>query len=274
MRKLLIALSLLSCTWVSTSALAEVPEPSLRGEFTQGGIIVGKTTEGAQVTLDGEPLKVSRNGDFVFGFGRDVTGSATLSVTYANGDSWEETFSISEREFDIQRIDGLPSRVVTPDPEVVAEIRQNSAEVWEARQPRTDFTYFASNFIWPAEGPISGVYGSQRVLNGEPRTPHYGVDVAAPTGTPVVAPANGVVTLAHKTMVLSGGTLIIDHGHGVFSSFLHLNDIHVEVGDYVEQGAQVGEIGETGRATGPHLDWRINWGNERLDPEFLVPARR
>lgn len=259
---------------MSFQALAQVPEPSLRGEFVQGGIVIGKTTRDAVVRFNGEELKISRNGDFVFGFGRDETGEATLEVEYPDGSVWNESFAIAEREFEIQRIDGLPQQTVTPDPEVVAEIRENSAEVREARQPRTDFTHFADRFIWPAEGPISGVYGSQRVLNGEPRTPHYGVDVAAPTGTPVVAPVSGVVTLAHKTMVLSGGTLIIDHGHGVFSSFLHLDDIHVEVGQFVEQGEQVGEIGETGRATGPHLDWRINWGNVRLDPEYLVPARR
>jgi len=258
---------------LSPSVSAEAPEPSLRGEFVQGGIVIGKTTRGAQVYFNDEPLQVSERGDFVFGFGRDDTGTVDLRVVYPNGVIWQSRFPINEREFRIQRIDGLPQQTVTPDPEVVAQIRKNNQDVWKARQPRSEFTHFAERFIWPAEGPISGVYGSQRILNGEPRTPHYGLDVAAPTGTPVYAPASGVVTLAHPEMVLSGGTMIIDHGHGIFSSFLHLHAMHVEVGDYVEQGQLVGEIGATGRATGPHLDWRINWGNVRIDPAYLVPPR-
>ncbi|HLV48831.1 MAG TPA: M23 family metallopeptidase, partial [Aliidiomarina sp.] len=128
-------------------------------------------------------------------------------------------------------------------------------------------------FIWPAEGRISGVYGSQRILNGKPRAPHYGLDIAAPTGSPVYAPASGVVRMANPNMVLSGGTLIVDHGLGFFSTFLHLHAIHVEVGQEVEQGEKIAEIGATGRVTGPHLDWRINWGGVRLDPQYLVPAR-
>lgn len=192
---------------LSAQVRAEAPEPSLRGEFVQGGIIIGKTTRNAEVYFNDEPIQVSECGDFVFGFGRDDTGDVTLRVEYPNGLSWVERFPIAEREFRIQRIDGLPKQTVTPDPEVLAQIRENNEDVWKARQPRSQFTHFTERFIWPAEGPISGVYGSQRILNGEPRTPHFGLDVAAPTGTPVYAPASGVVTLAHPEMVLSGGTM-------------------------------------------------------------------
>ncbi|RUO44456.1 peptidase [Aliidiomarina taiwanensis] len=247
--------------------------PTLQGHFEQGGIVFGHTNPSTRVQLNGEPVQVSTNGHFVFGFGRDETGPVELKLTASSGEVWQQSYPIASRTFDIQRIDGLPKRTVTPDPEVVAEIRKNNEEVWIARQHRTEREDFANGFIWPAEGRISGVYGSQRVLNGNPRTPHYGLDVAAPTGTPVVAPAGGIVRLAHPDMVLSGGTMIIDHGYGFFSTFLHLSAMHVEVGQEVKQGEVVAEIGATGRATGPHLDWRINWGNVRLDPQYLVPKR-
>mgnify|MGYP001423295071 CR=1 FL=1 len=258
-------------TWGRVSA-AELA-PKLQGHFEQGGIVFGQTDPTASVYLNGESVLISPNGHFVIGFGRDETGPVELEVTTAAGDVWQHDYQISARTFDIQRIDGLPQRTVTPDPDVVAEIRKNNEEVWVARQHRTDREDFVGPFIWPAEGRISGVYGSQRILNGNPRTPHYGLDVAAPTGSPVVAPAGGIVRLAHPDMVLSGGTMIIDHGYGFFSTFLHLSAMHVEVGQEVKQGEVVAEVGATGRATGPHLDWRINWGNVRLDPQYLVPKR-
>ena len=142
--------------------------------------------------------------------------------------------------------------------------------VASARARRDQRTDYAAPFAWPARGRISGVYGSQRILNGEPRRPHFGVDVAAPTGTPVYAPAPGIVTLAHEDMYFSGGTLIIDHGHGLSSSFLHLSEILVEAGTYVSRGDLIARIGATGRASGPHLDWRMNWLDRRVDPQRLV----
>jgi len=247
--------------------------PDLRGQFVQGGLVVGKTEPGADVLLEGEALKVSEEGYFVFGFGRDESGLRKLEVSLNDGARWEQKFEIQQREFDIQRVDGVPQHTVTPDEAVQAQIRKDAERVWIGRQPRTDRVDFAGDFIWPAEGRISGVYGSQRILNGEPRAPHYGLDVAAPTGTPVIAPAAGTVTMTDADMVLSGGTIIVDHGHGIFSTFLHLSAIHVEEGEEIHQGQQIGEIGATGRATGPHLDWRINWGQVRVDPQLLVPPR-
>lgn len=242
----------------------------LEGSFVQGGIVRGQVPTSASVFLANEELVLSKSGYFVFGFSRDETKQVTLKVIYENGQSWQKDYQVAAREFDIQRIDGLPQQTVTPDPKVLAKIREDNEAVWLARQHITDREDFAQSFIWPAQGRISGVYGSQRILNGAPRTPHYGLDIAAPKGAAVVAPASGIVRLAHPDMVLSGGTLILDHGQGFFSTFLHLSQIDVEVGQEVKQGDKIAEVGATGRATGPHLDWRINWGQVRLDPYYLV----
>jgi murein DD-endopeptidase MepM/ murein hydrolase activator NlpD len=177
---------------------------------------------------------------------------------------------IALREYDIERVDGLPPKTVTPDPEALERIREEGAMVSSARARRDGRTDYAEGFAWPASGRISGVYGSQRVLNGEPRRPHYGLDIAAPTGSPIYAPADGIITMAHPDMYFSGGTLILDHGQGLSSSFLHLSKILVETGTTVKKGDLIAEIGSTGRASGPHLDWRMNWLNRRVDPELLV----
>ncbi len=252
-----------------TSAWAAEPVV-LQGPLTQGGMIIGQAPAGSQVSLDGRLLRVSVNGDFVFGFGRDHAPSAQLEVELPDGKRWQKTLSIASREYRVQRIDGLPRKQVSPDPEALRRIRAEGAMASKARKtddPRLDFK---QRFIWPSQGPISGVYGSQRILNGQPRRPHFGVDVAAPVGTPVRAPAAGIVTLAHPDMYFSGGTLILDHGHGVSSSFLHLSKLLVTVGQRVEQGDLIAEIGATGRVTGPHLDWRMNWFGARIDPQLLV----
>lgn len=251
-------------------ALQAADAVTLRGEFQQGGVIIGKAPAGSSAKLKGAPLRVSPQGDFVFGFGRDHGPEAWLSVYLPDGERWGKMLKIAAREYRIQRIDGLPPKKVTPDAAALERIRTEGAMASRARRtddPRLDFL---QAFIWPSIGPISGVYGSQRILNGEPRRPHFGVDVAAPTGTPVVAPAAGIVTMAHPDMYFSGGTLILDHGHGLSSSFLHLSKIDVEVGQRVEQGEKIAEIGATGRVTGPHLDWRMNWFKQRVDPALLV----
>ncbi|MGX5914194.1 M23 family metallopeptidase [Aliidiomarina sp. Khilg15.8] len=245
----------------------------LKGELKQGSMVVGKTEPGYQVSFNGENLEVASNGYFVFGFPREADPEHELVITDADGNEHRKSLEIASREYNIQRIDGLPQQTVTPDPEAQKRQREEAALVWKARQTRSDMTYFASDFIWPAEGRISGVYGSQRILNGEPRNPHWGHDIAAPTGTPVVAPASGVVVLVHPDMLMSGGTLIIDHGHGVFSTYIHLHRVLVEEGHRIEQGDRIAEIGATGRATGPHLDWRLNWRDMRLDPALLLPPR-
>lgn len=263
-------LATLCLLWLASLAAAAEPV-ELRGPLMQGGLIIGQAPAGSQVRLDGQALRVSPQGNFVFGLGRDHPAQIDLRVVLPDGAQWRRSLNIASRSYQIQRIDGLPPGKVSPDAEALKRIRAEGAQVAGARKTDAARVDFLQDFVWPSVGPISGVYGSQRILNGQPRRPHYGVDVAAPTGTPVVAPAAGVVTLAHPDMYYSGGTLIVDHGHGVSSSFLHLSRIDVEVGQRVEQGQKIAEIGATGRVTGAHLDWRMNWFKQRIDPALLVP---
>ncbi|MCU7842989.1 MAG: M23 family metallopeptidase [Candidatus Thiodiazotropha sp. (ex Monitilora ramsayi)] len=244
---------------------------SLEGDLLQGGIVIGRTAPGDQVSINGASVRVSNDGVFLLGFGRDDDLLHNL-VVKRNGKVVERReISIGKRSYQIQRIDGLPKSKVTPPKRDWKRIKQETAQIKQARRLDDTRTDFLGGFVWPAKGVISGVYGSQRILNGEPRRPHFGVDVAAPTGTPVYAPADGVVTLAHPDMFFSGGTLILDHGHQLSSSFLHLSRILVEVGDQVKQGDLIAEIGATGRVTGAHLDWRMNLRKARIDPQLLVP---
>lgn len=263
--------SFILCLWLCWPWMAQAGFLDMRGEFSQGGIIMGHTEPGTRLTLDGQPVRVSPKGDFVMGFDRDAPPTARLEIVYPDGSRKIRLLGVRQRQYDIQRIDGLPPKKVTPPPDVLERIRRESAQVTQARERDIPESFFLGGFQWPSKGRITGVYGSQRILNGEPRRPHYGVDIAAPTGTPVKAPADGVVTLAHPGMYFSGGTLIVDHGHGLSSAFLHLQRIHVQVGQRVKQGDVIASIGATGRVTGPHLDWRMNWFTQRVDPTFLVP---
>ncbi len=245
---------------------------TLKGPLVQGGIVFGHTQPGAKVTQDGEPVPVSKNGDFVIGFGRDAPARSRLEVMLPDGRRLVRNLEVRKRRYRIQRIDGLPKRKVTPRSKAdLARIRSDVRKVKAARARVDDRTDYTHGFRWPARGPITGVYGSQRVLNGKPRRPHYGVDIAGPVGTPVKAPADGIVTLAEPDMFFSGGTLIMDHGHGLSSTFLHLSKILVKKGQRVKQGETVALMGATGRATGPHLDWRMNLRGKRVDPQTLVP---
>ncbi|AKS42031.1 M23 family metallopeptidase [Wenzhouxiangella marina] len=268
MKALLLMLTLLLAGHVSSTSAAPV---RLDGEIVQGALVFGQAPVGSRVELDGEALMVSE-GHFVFGFGRDETQARELTVFLPDGERWQRSLQPAEREFRIERVDGLNQNHVTPPPEVYERIRQDAALTRQARTLRDARTDWLDGWIWPAQGRISGVYGSQRILNGEPRNPHWGLDIAAPTGTLVVAPAGGLVTLAEDDLYYSGGTLFIDHGHGLVSAFLHLDELLVEVGERVEQGQQIARIGATGRATGPHLDWRINIGPVRVDPQLLLEA--
>jgi len=245
----------------------------ISGQFEQGGLLVGQAAQGEAVILDGKQLQQDGSGKFIVGLDRDEPATLVLQVRTTES-VVERTFDIHLRNYRIQRIEGVEQKYVAPDPEQVKRSRREASLVREARQRQSHQNAFMQGFIWPAIGPITGVFGSQRVYNGEPRRPHYGVDVAAPVGTVVVAPASGTVTLAEQDLFFSGGTIIIDHGHGLSSSFLHLSRVDVEVGKEVQQGEAIGAIGATGRVTGAHLDWRMNWTgagrNARIDPQLLV----
>lgn len=250
---------------------AAAQDLGLAGKATVGGMMTGDVPPGTTLTQDGEPVRVSPEGLFVIGFGYDAGSTSVLEATLPDGRRLRSEIPVAPRDFDVQRIDGLPQKMVMPPAEVLERIRADAAAVREARAHDTAETWFNEGFVWPARGPVTGVYGSRRILNGEERQPHYGVDIAAPRGTPVVAPAPGVVRLAHPDMYFTGRTVIIDHGHGLSSALLHLEDLTVEAGDRVEQGQAVGHVGSTGRSTGPHLDWRINLFDKRLDPQLIAP---
>ena len=242
---------------------------ALNGKFTQGALLRGQAPAGAKVTLNGETVQTNKDGKFVVGFEREAPLQQTLIVELADGNKWQRDITLEKREYNIQRIEGLEQKMVTPPAEVTARIKQDNINVANARSGNSDLDALFTKFEWPANGVISGVYGSQRILNGVPKWPHYGLDIANETGTPVYAPVDGVVTLADD-LYYSGNTLILDHGMRVFSTFLHMDTIMVEVGETVKQGEQIGTIGSTGRSTGPHLDWRINLGNIRLDPQTVI----
>lgn len=252
---------------------ANEPPPGLTwaGDFSQGGLVTGVARPGVALRLNGREVPVAQDGRFVFGFGRDEAAAATFTIQHRGGPSEAIQLAIAPRTYDIQRIDGLPPAQVTPPPAVLERIKRENAMIAAVRQRNTARQDFLQGWIWPAQGPVSGVYGSQRILNGEPRTPHYGIDIAAPAGSPVIAPAGGEVVLAEKDIYFTGGTIIIDHGMGINSAFSHLQSLNVKVGQQVKQGEQIGTVGSTGRSTGPHLDWRVNWFDVRLDPQRLLP---
>ncbi|MEQ8651319.1 MAG: M23 family metallopeptidase [Kiloniellales bacterium] len=266
-RSLLLTLLLLVGT-----AHAEAPLP-VTGPFEQGGLLFGKAAPGSQVFLDGQPLPVSADGHFLLAFDRDAAPAADIQILNPDGSRLHRVVAVAPRRYKTQRINGLPqSKVVPPESaweRIIAERDQLIALRAQSR-PETDYL---SGFAWPAKGRISGVYGSQRILNGEPRQPHYGIDIAVPTGTPVLAPADGVVVLAHPELYFAGMTLVIDHGQGLKSSMLHLSDILVPEGTRVTKGQPVAKVGASGRVTGAHLDWRVSWFDRWIDPAQLVPPR-
>jgi len=244
---------------------------SLKGELSQGGLVFGETLPGAKATLDGEPVMVSEEGRFVLGFGRDHGKSALLVVRHADGSVVRRALEIADREFPVDRIDGLDQSKVSGFTEEQLKKIAIDKEKKAAARAATDATpYWAGGFAWPVTGRISGVFGSQRILNGEPKTPHSGVDVAAATGTPVKAPADGVVRLADTDMYFEGGLVLIDHGQWLESAFLHLSRIDVKPGDRVAAGQVIGAVGATGRATGPHMHWSLKWMGTLVDPQLVA----
>lgn len=247
----------------------------LHDTVQQGALVRGTTEPGSTVTMNGESLPVSDDGSFVFAVARAYTDKVKLAVTLPNGDSFEQAIPTQQRTFKVQRIDGLPQDKVTPPrtKEVNDRIWTDLQLIRGARSVISSEDAFAQQFIWPVDGIVTGVFGSQRILNGTPKSPHSGLDIAGPEGEHVLAPADGIVTLWHEDMYFTGGTLIVDHGHGVSSTFIHLSKTHVAEGDKVKQGQLVAEVGSTGRATGPHLHWSMNLGKVRVDPLLLLPPR-
>ncbi|HTA65973.1 MAG TPA: M23 family metallopeptidase [Xanthomonadaceae bacterium] len=237
----------------------------------QAGLLMGAVPPGSALNYDGRAIRIAANGRFVLGVAREQTGSLVLNLTTPDGNSRKLVIAITPRTFPVERVNGVPEKTVNPPPDIAARIEREQAEVNAARVRDDDRTDFDTTFIWPVKGRISGVFGSQRVYNGTPASPHSGVDIAAAKGTPIHAPAGGIVTFANPDLYLTGGTVVVDHGHGVSSNFLHMSRIDVKVGDRVEQGQVIGLVGATGRATGPHMHWGMNWFNVRVDPQLLMP---
>jgi murein DD-endopeptidase MepM/ murein hydrolase activator NlpD len=249
-------------------------------EVPQGSLVVGRVGPGSSVRVGDRELRVSAAGAVVFGIGRDEKGPVRVDVRHRDGTRERVVIAVEPRDWPVERIDGVPPKTVEPPPEVAARIKREQARVAAARARDDARDDFLATFTWPVQGRISGRFGNQRVYVVEgrdvPKSPHSGMDIAAPEGTPVKSPAGGIVTFADAGLYLTGGTLLIDHGHGVSSNFLHLSRIDVKPGDRIEQGQVVGAVGMTGRATGPHLHWGLNWFNVRLDPLLLLdpPARQ
>lgn len=250
-----------------TAAIGVVQLPS---SIPQGGLLFGSAPRGSTLIHDGRAVRIADTGRFVIGVAREQTGVLELKLTAPDGNTRMLGVAIVPRIFPLERINGVPEKTVNPPPDIATRIEREQAEVEAVRTRDDDRIDFDTKFIWPVKGRISGVFGSQRIYNGTPKSPHSGVDIAATQGTPIHAPAGGIVTFANPDLYLTGGTVLIDHGHGVSSNFLHMSRIDVKVGDRVEQGSVIGLVGATGRATGPHMHWGMNWFNVRVDPQLLM----
>ena len=243
----------------------------LEGVISQGSLVSGYVDPALKLEVMGKKVRVDSSGLYVFGLGRNAPPSLTLTTSSVDGKIQRNyVFSVLQRIYKEQKIFGVPQKTVNPPAEVLDQIRREASEVRLARKIDTETLDFLAGFKMPLRGKITGVYGSRRIYNGSPGNPHYGLDIAAQEGTNVYAPAPGVVSLVNESMFYSGGTLIIGHGHGVSSTFIHLSKVVVPLGKRVTKGELIAKVGSTGRSTGPHLDWRINWFNVRLDPELVL----
>ncbi len=240
-----------------------------KGKFLQGHYIVGITDPDAKIIVGKKEVRVSKDGYFVFGIDRDRKFDISITKIIENKKE-VITKKVFKRKYNIQRIDGLEESKVTPPESVYKRIKEENNKIGEARAINSDLPFFKNQFIMPVEGIISGVYGSQRILNGKPRWPHYGIDIAAKQGTMIKSSGSGIVTMAEDDLYYTGGTIIMDHGHGISTIYSHLENVMVSVGDKINQGDIIGTVGSTGRSTGPHLDFRINWFQTRLDPMSVL----
>ncbi|KRG70922.1 M23 family metallopeptidase [Pseudoxanthomonas dokdonensis] len=277
MRAVAIVLALL----LAPLAMAQsVPAPSEQAadaqlvfpaSVSQGALVLGRIPADARARFDGHELRPTPYGTVVFGVGRNQTGPLQVEVTLADGSRQVRQIAVTARDWPTERINGVPPKTVNPPPAIAERIKREQAEVTAARERDDDRADFAQTFIWPVQGRISGRFGNARVYNGQPSpSGHSGMDIAVPTGTPVKAPAAGIITFADADLYLTGGTVLLDHGHGVSSNFLHLSRIDVKVGDRVQQGQVIGAVGATGRATGPHLHWGMSWFTIRIDPLLVL----
>ena len=261
MQKILLIIAILFST--NTVAI------EFDGKFIQGHFIIGKTEPKSKIIIDKTEVKVSEDGYFVFGIDRDRKFDV-LVTKIKDGKKEKIIKRVFKRKYKIQRIDGLPENKVTPPEEVYKRIKKENYRIGEARAINSNLSFFKDKFIMPVKGIITGVYGSQRILNGKPRWPHYGIDIAANQGTMIKSSGSGIVTMAEDDLYYTGGTIIMDHGHGISTIYSHLENVLVSVGDKINQGDIIGTVGSTGRSTGPHLDFRINWFQTRLDPMSIL----
>ena len=240
-----------------------------QGKFIQGHFILGKTDPKSKIKVGKKEVKISKDGFFVFGIDRDRKFDLTFTKILDEKKTII-TKTVLKRKYNIQRIDGLEESKVTPPESVYKRIKKENNAIGEARAINSNLNFFKDKFIMPVEGIISGVYGSQRILNGKPKWPHYGIDIAAKQGTMIKSSGAGVVTMSEDDLYYTGGTIIMDHGHGISTIYSHLENILVSVGDKINQGDVIGTVGSTGRSTGPHLDFRVNWFQTRLDPMSVL----
>ena len=247
----------------------EVSAIEFIGNFSQGNFILGKTKPNTKIIVNKTEVRVSKDGYFVFGIDRDRKYDLVITKI-SNGKKEKIVKKILKRKYKIQRIDGLPENKVTPPESVYKRIKAENNRIGEARAINSELNFFKDKFIMPVDGIITGVYGSQRILNGKPKWPHYGIDIAAKQGTQIKSSATGIITMAEDDLYYTGGTIIMDHGHGISTIYSHLENVLVSVGDKINQGDVIGTVGSTGRSTGPHLDFRINWFQTRLDPMSVL----
>lgn len=265
-----MGIALLSLALARPASANDDPRIVFPASVQQGAMVIGKVPAGSTVRYGGRTLRSTGYGTVVLGIARDASGTATVEVTRPDGSRESASVAITPRDWPIERVNGVPPKTVNPPAAIAERIRREQARVTEARNRDDARADFAQAFIWPVQGRISGRFGNQRVYNGQPGAAHSGMDIAAATGTPVMAPAAGIVTFADPGLYLTGGTLVLDHGHGISSNFLHLSRIDAKVGDRIEQGQVIAAVGATGRATGPHLHWGMNWFDTRIDPLLVL----
>jgi len=261
-----IIFRLLLIIFLTTTQLEAI---EFKGKFLQGHYIIGITDPSAKIIIGKKEVKVSEDGYFVFGIDRDRKFDLIITKIQ-NGKKQKIIKKVLKRKYNIQRIDGLEESKVTPPESVYKRIKDENNKIGKARAINSDLSFFKNQFIMPVKGIISGVYGSQRILNGKPKWPHYGIDIAAKQGTMIKSSGSGVVTMAEEDLYYTGGTIIMDHGHGISTIYSHLETVIVSIGDKINQGDIIGTVGSTGRSTGPHLDFRVNWFQTRLDPMSVI----